>query len=493
MADIGLIVVVQLVLLVAVVVLREPKLLIPCVVLGLPFEYASTQALASLGEGGAGGIVRTLLNPGKAAMLATVVVGVMRARHNPKALIPNSSVVLPVAALLFVVALGVTWSDTLRPPNMVLIMPMYVAFVFVAPSFIEDRRDLERIVAAFFVAAAVLSVVAIAQRLLGVFNWRAILVQSDDYSYRSNAFFADPNNLARFLAIAMSLAAGMILATGPRRLTLYLAVPMLVVAVPAIVTTASRSGWLGFLLASFLVVMMAPIRRYTKLRLTVLAFGGLFFLLGLVFMQGGTDAERVKSLTSGVEVLGQRSFLIRGGWEMWKDNPLVGVGSGNYQRTLVVSYLWTLPWWAKTTLSHTSFISILAELGLVGLGVFLLLAFRVGATCVRAYFASTDRYARLMAGWVAAAFVEILFQSQSEGRLLEEPFLYLLLAILAALELGAATRGPDPVVVGGEERREAAVPVLVPAGRPEVSRVPQTAGAPGFSSAAAPPGGAAGG
>lgn len=88
--------------------------------------------------------------------------------------------------------------------------------------------------------------VAIAQRVIGVFQWRAILIQSDDYSYRSNAFFADPNNLARFLAISMALAAGMILVTGPRRLTVHLAAPMLArSATSAIVVTASRSGGWG--------------------------------------------------------------------------------------------------------------------------------------------------------------------------------------------------------------------------------------------------------
>jgi O-antigen ligase len=186
----------------------------------------------------------------------------------------------------------------------------------------------------------------------------------------------------------------------------------------------------------------------------------------------------VKSLSTGVEVLGQREFLIRGGWEMWKDNPLVGVGSGNYQHTLLVSYLWTLPWWAKTTLSHTSFISILAELGIVGVGMVVLFAIRLAGTCARTYFLSTDRYHRLMVGWCSAAFIEILFQSQSEGRLLEEPFLYLVLAILVALELGAGTRGHDPIVsaegaVPAREQaraREAAnqarTPMRVPVGAP---------------------------
>lgn len=343
MLEYEIIVFLQLVLLAAVIILREPKLLIPCVVLGLPFEYVATQTLSSLGESGTGGIIRTLLNPGKAAMLATVGIAIIRARHNPRKLFPDSEIMLPLTVLTVVVFLGVAWSDSMRPSNGVLIMPMYVAFVFAAPSLIEDRKDLERIVAAFLIAAALLSVVAIAQRVLGVFQWRSILVQSDDYSYRSNAFFADPNNLARFLAISIALAAGLIMVTGPRRMTVYLAAPMLAVSAAGIVTTASRSGWLGMLLASFLVVMMSPIRGYTKARLTVVAFGGLAFLLALVFMQGGANAERVKSLTSGIQLIGQREFLIKGGWEMWKDNPLVGVGSGNYQHTLITSYLWTLP------------------------------------------------------------------------------------------------------------------------------------------------------
>ncbi|MCC6959400.1 MAG: O-antigen ligase family protein [Dehalococcoidia bacterium] len=446
MLEYEIIVFLQLVLLAAVIILREPKLLIPCVVLGLPFEYVATQTLSSLGESGTGGIIRTLLNPGKAAMLATVGIAIIRARHNPRKLFPDSEIMLPLAVLTAVVFLGVAWSDSMRPSNGVLIMPMYVAFVFAAPSLIEDRKDLERIVAAFLIAAALLSVVAIAQRVLGVFQWRAILVQSDDYSYRSNAFFADPNNLARFLAISMALAAGLIMVTGPRRMTVYLAAPMFAVSAAGIVTTASRSGWLGMLLASFLVVMMSPIRGYTKARLTVVAFGGLVFLLALVFMQGGANAERVKSLTSGIQLIGQREFLIKGGWEMWKDNPLVGVGSGNYQHTLITSYLWTLPWWAKTTLSHTSFISILAELGIVGVGILGLFALRVGAACRSAFRLHGDRYSRLLSAWCAAALVEILFQSQSEGRLLEEPFLYLVFAILIAVELGAGSRGPDPVV-----------------------------------------------
>ncbi|MCC7366048.1 MAG: O-antigen ligase family protein [Dehalococcoidia bacterium] len=464
MFELAVLIAVEAVLLGAVVVLREPKLLVPCVILGLPIEWLETRMVDSLGSSGAAGAVRSLLNPGQAAMAATIAVAIFRERHTPLRLIPNSSLLVPVGMLFALLFLGVAWSDNpRRPENSVLILPLYFGFIMAAPSLIEDKRDVRRIIGAFLIAAIVLSLLAIAQRLLGVFNWRTILVQSDDYSYRSNATFADPNNLARFLAISMSLAAGLILTLGPRRLTVYLAVPAFAIGSLAIVATASRSGWIALLLIGFVVVVTAPIARYTKARLTISAFGGLAIALTLLFMQGGTDAERVKSLTSGVQAIGQREFLIRAGWEMFKDNPIVGVGSGNYQHALIISYLHLIPDWARTTLSHTSTVSIMAELGLVGIFAFAFVGLRLLMTVVATYYRSGDMELRLMAGWLGAAFLGILFQSQSEGRLLDEPFLWLLMALLIAFETRPALWGrAAEQEVAPVARRASAVPAASP-------------------------------
>ncbi len=56
MLDLAFIVAVEAILLGAVIILREPKLLVPCVVLGLPFEYLQVQTLDTLGEGGRAGL-----------------------------------------------------------------------------------------------------------------------------------------------------------------------------------------------------------------------------------------------------------------------------------------------------------------------------------------------------------------------------------------------------------------------------------------------------
>jgi O-antigen ligase len=129
------------------------------------------------------------------------------------------------------------------------------------------------------------------------------------------------------------------------------------------------------------------------------------------------------------------------GWQMFLDSPLIGVGSGNYQHALIVSYRYLIPAWAEVTLSHTSIISIIAENGIIGLAVFLFACVRVAAVSAHAYFGTKSRYSRLMVGWLGAGLLGIVFHSQSEGRLFDEPYIYLLLAMLVAFETAPALRG----------------------------------------------------
>jgi O-antigen ligase len=409
---------------------REPKLLLPAVVFFLPVEVFEVLAFEDGGSSIAGGF----LNPGQDLMMVTVLVGVFRFRHEPARLIPNSSMIVPLGALLIVMLAGVGWSDSLVPVNGILILPLYVAFIFVAPAFIEDRGDVERIIGAFLIAAGLLALLAAAQRGAGIFAWRDVLVFSDGVSYRANATFGDPNILARFIAMSLALAGGLILATGARRQTLYLAVPLLGIGSLALIATASRSGWLMLLLTAFIVILAAPVRRYTKARIIVISAVTMTALLAMLSAQGGAEAERVGTLTSLRTLLGAREFLIQAGWEMFKDSPWVGMGAGAYQNALTVSYLHVIPAWAKVTLSHTSVITVLAELGTLGAIFFSFVIIRMAFIITRVYFANGDTYHRVIVGWLGAALLGVFLHSQAEGRLLDEPYLWVLVALFIAFE-----------------------------------------------------------
>jgi O-antigen ligase len=202
-----------------------------------------------------------------------------------------------------------------------------------------------------------------------------------------------------------------------------------------ILMTGSRSGWLLLMLATALVVFIAPIAKWTKIR--ILGGGGSALLVMLVILlaQGGSSAERVRSLTDSESVLGLRQQLIEAGWAMFTDNPVHGVGTGGYERALVTSYFDLLPGWSETTLSHTSLISTLAELGLIGLVMFGFAGAKAAVAAVRTYSRTRDPFDRLLAGWAGVAIFGVVLHSQSEGRLLDDPFLWYYLMLLVVMEV----------------------------------------------------------
>lgn len=458
MFELAVIFAVQCAVLAAVVVLRDPKLLVVAVVLGLPLELLETRVFDTLSDGSLPEILRSLLNPGQVAMVAAVGVAAVRLRHQPARLIPNSALVLPVAVLFGLHFIGVAWSDSLVPGKSVLVLVLYGAFIVAAPTLIENRRDLERIVAALLAVAIFLSLVAVAQRLLDVFTWHAVLGQTG--TYRSNATFTDPNNFARFLAVVIPLAVALVLVTGPRRLTVYLALPAIAVGGVAILASTSRAGLMMLALTTFIILWTVPIATYTRLKLTAVAGVALVAMVAALLAFGGAEADRIRELSRGVAALGRREYLIRAGWEMFKDNPIMGVGAGNFQGALLSpSYRDLVPPWAQdTTLSHTSIVTVMAELGILGLAAFAFVVVRLATTLRRVYRSTESRFDRLMIGWLAASFVGIFFHSQSEGRLLEEPYLWVLVAIAIAMETGPAfaarsvpgTR-PDPSTLSALE------------------------------------------
>jgi hypothetical protein len=60
--------------------------------------------------------------------------------------------------------------------------------------------------------------------------------------------------------------------------------------------------------------------------------------------------------------------------------------------------------------------------------------FRIGIALTKTYRAASVVQTRLVVGWLAASMMGILLQSQSEGRLLDDPYLWVLLAIFVAIE-----------------------------------------------------------
>ncbi len=242
---------------------------------------------------------------------------------------------------------------------------------------------------------------------------------------RVNATFVDPNIFARYLILA--IVANLVLQTfqpGERKKLLY---PLCLIGLlGALVVTFSRAG-----LVTLAIVMLAMA--------LVLSVKEVFRSLGLLgagvvtaFIARPSLLQRFMDIKSGLADLDPgRKYLGKAALAMFQDHPVLGVGMGGFQKSFITNYSWlkTLP--EGPTLSHTTLLTITAELGALGvlalLGVFLSIIKTLKKL-------RNSRYYSIGAGylvWILTVFTS----SQFEARFFEDPTLWLSAAMILVLDV----------------------------------------------------------
>ena len=264
-------------------------------------------------------------------------------------------------------------------------------------------------------------------------------------AHRLNITFADPNITARFLTLG---AAAAVILFATRHANRWLAIATALACAAVVPLTYSRSGLALLVLSLALAVAVAGLAAKQWRRALAVAACAIVLFGASVLATPDTrfralEAEAtVASLVTGntVSVPGggasaqsstdvsaledNRRYLIAAGVRMFEDHPLLGVGFGAYQHRLATTYRHYIPSNVPNpdVASHTAFITIAAELGAVGLLILFALLVLLAREAVlnrRIVYATT----------AATLIVPIILYSQFEGRFLEEPYLWLMLAL----------------------------------------------------------------
>ena len=263
---------------------------------------------------------------------------------------------------------------------------------------------------------------------------------------RVNATFVDPNIFGRFLGIAIVFGFVPRQGKGVHRSLGYATA---LVCLSALLFTGGRGSWLALMAAMAGFIWWS--RSYSRLR--VLApVGGIAIVAILVMNLLPVVRIRFSSFFMGTQALGVRIYLIQAGWRMFVDHILLGTGLGGYQEAILTDYSHYIWAGSKVTLSHTSLITIAAELGLVGL----LVTFGLFASAFRSFRAalgSSSQQCRSLALATWLGVIVLFVSSQSEGRLYEDPYLWLFLGLLVAIQrvAWAPGRGSTSSCVQGDQ------------------------------------------
>jgi O-antigen ligase len=208
----------------------------------------------------------------------------------------------------------------------------------------------------------------------------------------SGSFMEDENDLA--LTLAMSLPFAYFLGTHGKRTPLIKA--MFIIAglamIAAIVVTRSRGGFLGLMMAGFSIVWFSRRRVRNLILVALIGMMAAFAIVQLDLLRAQDpndphyrerhaqsyldEMSSIQDATDATRV--SRLYYWGRAWQMFKDNPVFGVGTGNFGWR-VEEYEQSDPGWSPTQplsggrVAHSIYFTLFAEYGLVGSAIFVAL------------------------------------------------------------------------------------------------------------------------
>jgi O-antigen ligase len=259
----------------------------------------------------------------------------------------------------------------------------------------------------------------------------------------------DPNELAAVLVAGVVLGGALAANLGRSPGLRLAALSASAFCLLGIFLTDSRGGIVALGVTLLAAIVLAGPWRIRILAATAVIAGATFLYFGAV---ASPEARgRIESVTQGeAQLQNGRMTIWTVGWRMAQANPVAGVGAGNFQHASK-EYLLQPGVLTRTDqilleapkVAHNTYLSLLSELGIVGLALFLtLVAFslRCSMLAARNFRVRGDPNGEVLARAFAIALVGILAADFFISQELKKE-LWLLLGFGPALL--SISRGPD--------------------------------------------------
>jgi len=173
------------------------------------------------------------------------------------------------------------------------------------------------------------------------------------------------------------------------------------VATLTLLFTFTRSVWLGWIVAAFVVLMAS------RARLVFYALPAL--ILFVTFLPLDLFGRMISTFDVKQESNFDRLRMLDAGWEMIRDFPLLGVGPANVKEVYAIYRRQDAPR-ARPPHLHNNVVQLWAERGILGLGAYLLLLGLFLRECVRGWRGPHRKWAEVGVGVAVSLSVAGLFE-----------------------------------------------------------------------------------
>ncbi len=251
-----------------------------------------------------------------------------------------------------------------------------IIMIYVIVNSIENINNIEYLMIAVILITTVLALYSVIDGFKPenmVYNFTRM---GEKLEGRASINTHDPNIFASHFFMPIIFTCTILIVDGVKKKYKIIAVPILLILFAGLAATFSRSAWIS---TFFALVLLSIIRKKIKLYYFIslgLVFAVLFFPNIRIILENLVD--RVYDIFAGYEDESSRLRLIMAlaGIYMGFDSFLLGVGFRGYP--IYFNRYFTTTESFGMTEPHNIFYTIFAELGLVGLVIYLVILYKIG-------------------------------------------------------------------------------------------------------------------
>lgn len=360
---------------------------------------------------------------------------------------------IPMAAFVAFTLVSLLWSSDGEEAAVKAVF-FFIPFVLLYRLVLAWWRhaDAPRVLAATTIGLAIpVAILALVQYGAEWIFWNDRLEKANVYGrfFRVNGIFFDPNILGRYLVLAIAAAVAVAWVTRSTRLMVGMGAACVVLGAGTFVTYSRSSA-----LALMVILIIMACRTFGWKRVTVIG-GGLAVVLSVAAVVQSNNIQ--KALTSGdrLEQISEGRFdLVKGGLELWANEPVVGTGLGSFAQSYEESLTDEEKRKTSVVISHNAPVTVLTEVGLGGFGLFAAMCIMGLLTMARG--AGPGRAARELdaagtpdvPGWVAwtslAMLAGMIIHSLLYAALIEDPYTWVIAGVGVAVARRVAVREKAP-------------------------------------------------
>ncbi len=375
-----------------------------------------------------------LLDPLYVVLAATLLALVVRTLRGATGRPLPRLLAVPAAAFVLWAGISFLWTKDMRQGSIELLFflfPFSALVVAVVKS--PFRRWHPRALAATLVAlAALFSAVSLFQRLTHGHLLASDVERANAYTtyFRVTSLFKDPSVFGRHVVIAIGV---LLVAIWLGRIRFWVGAALIAFLWAGLLFAYSQSSFAALFAVGVAVsfVLGGP-----KLRRVLVVGAAACVIAGAAFVAATAVSDSARKATSG------RTRLARVTWIVFEHHPLVGVGIGGQPAASKEEAKTRLS--ARRDRSHTTPLTVAAELGLVGLVVYVALM----AAATRLLFL-LSRQRRALGLGASSVFLALFVHSLFYAGFFEDPIVWGVIGVAAWAVLVTAADAAGTLALAG--------------------------------------------